>query len=117
MKKPLLLLIAVAAMAFVGTAAGALVPGVYDPGSTGCPVATYAAGVLHLEKNCVDATEAAAGADITGLGGQTFTSATFTLASAAQCKGGSPRFDIVTTTNTFFLGCNNVTPTTTRTER
>ena len=55
MKKPLLLLIAVAAMAFAGTATAALVPGVYDPGSTGCPVATYAAGVLHLEKNCADA--------------------------------------------------------------
>ena len=112
MKKPLLLLIAVAAMAFAGTATAALVPGVFDPGSTGCPVATYAAGVLHLEKNCATATNAAAGADITGLGGQTFTTATFTLASAAQCQGGSPRFDIVTTTNTFFLGCNNVTPTT-----
>jgi len=49
---------------------------------------------------------------ITGLTGQTFTSATFTLASASQCQGGSPRFNIVTTTGTFFLGCNNVTPTT-----
>ena len=112
MKKPLLLLIAAAAMAFAGTATAALVPGVYDPGNTGCPVATYASGVLHLEKNCVDATSASAGADITGLGGQTFISATFTLASAAQCQGGSPRFNIFTTTGTFFLGCNNVTPTT-----
>ena len=42
--------------------------------------------------------------------GQTFTSASFTLASAAQCQGGSPRFDVVTTTGTFFLGCNNVIP-------
>ena len=112
MKKPLLLLIAVAAMAFAGTATAALVPGVFDPGNTGCPVATYAAGVLHLEKNCATGTNAAAGADITGLEGQAFTTATFTLASATQCQGGSPRFDIVTTTDTFFLGCNNVTPTT-----
>jgi hypothetical protein len=43
--------------------------------------------------------------------GQTFTSASFTLASAAQCQGGSPRFNVVTNTGTFFLGCNNVTPT------
>jgi len=112
MKKPMLILAAVAAMAFAGTAAAALVPGVYDPGNTDCPLATYASGILHLEKNCATATNAAAGADITGLDGQTFVTATFTLASAAQCQGGSPRFDIVTTATTFFLGCNNVLPTT-----
>jgi hypothetical protein len=43
--------------------------------------------------------------------GQTFTSASFTLANASQCQGGSPRFNIVTNVMTFFLGCNNVTPT------
>jgi hypothetical protein len=67
--------------------------------------------VLHLAKNCATSTNAAAGADITGFTGATFTSASFTLASPAQCNGGSPRFDIVTTAGTFFLGCNNVTPT------
>ena len=36
----------------------------------------------------------------------------FTLASASQCQGGSPRFDVVTTAGLFFLGCNNVAPTT-----
>jgi hypothetical protein len=106
------MLVAVTAvLALAGTAAAALVPGVYDPGNTGCPVATYANGVLHLAKNCATSTNAAAGADITGLSGP-FVSASFTLASASQCQGGSPRFDIVTTTGTFFLGCNNVTPTT-----
>ena len=83
----------------------------FDPGNTGCPVATYTNGVLHLEKNCPDSTNAAAGADITGLEGQTFTSASFTLASASECQGGSPRFDVVTSDGLFFLGCNNVTPT------
>ena len=111
MKKSILLVAVTAAMALAGTAGAALVPGVYDPGTTGCPVATYASGVLHLEKNCDTSTNASAGADITGFVGQTFTSATFTLASAAQCQGGSPRFNIVTSTGTFFLGCNNVTPT------
>src|SRR6202008_22232 len=53
---------------------------------------------------------ASAGAEITGLGGQSFTSASFTLASQAQCQGGSPRFNLFTTGGTFFLGCNNVTP-------
>jgi hypothetical protein len=112
MKKLILISASVLALAFASTAAAALVPGVFDPGNTGCPTATYSNGVLHLAKNCPTATNAAAGADITGLNGQTFTSASFTLASAAQCQGGSPRFDIVTSAGTFFLGCNNVTPTT-----
>jgi hypothetical protein len=112
MKKLILISASVLALAFASTAAAALVPGVFDPGNTGCPTATYSNGVLHLAKNCPTATNAAAGADITGLDGQTFTSASFTLASAAQCQGGSPRFDIVTSAGTFFLGCNNVTPTT-----
>ena len=94
--------IAVCALALAGTAAAALVPGVFDPGNTGCVVANYANGVLHLEKNCPTSTNAAAGADITGLEGQTFTSASFTLASASECQGGSPRFDVVTTTGLFF---------------
>jgi hypothetical protein len=104
--------VAVAAMAFAGTAGAALIPGVFDPDHTGCPVAKAQGGYLHLEKNCATTTNASAGADITGLNGQTWTSASFTLKSATQCQGGSPRFDIVTTTGTFFLGCNNVTPVT-----
>ena len=67
---------------------------------------------MHLEKNCPTLTNAAAGADITGVSGQTFQSASFTLASTSQCQGGSPRFNVETTTGFFFLGCNNVTPTT-----
>ena len=112
MKRFLVLLTCVSALVVAGSAAAALVPNVYDPGNTGCPTATYSNGVLHLAKNCATETNAAAYADITGLSGQTFTSASFTLASATQCQGGSPRFNIVTTDGTFFLGCNNVTPTT-----
>jgi hypothetical protein len=112
MKRLLAVAAGVVTLALAGTAAAALVPGVFDPGNTGCVVSTFSNGVLHLEKNCPTATNAAAGADITGLEGQTFTSASFTLASAAQCQGGSPRFDVVTTNGTFFLGCNNVIPTT-----
>jgi hypothetical protein len=110
MKKLMIAAVAVAAMAFAGTAGASLVPGVFDPDHTGCPVAKAQGGYLHLEKNCATTTNASAGADITGLTSQTFTSASFTLKSATQCQGGSPRFDIVTTTNTFFLGCNDVTP-------
>jgi hypothetical protein len=108
MKKSITLFGVILTLALAGSAGAALVPGVFDPGSTGCPVATFSNGVLHLEKNCPTATIAAAGADITGLAGQTFSSAAFTLASAAQCNGGSPRFDVVTSDGTFFLGCNNV---------
>ena len=111
MRRFIMAAVAAVSLALAGTGAAALVPGVFDPGSTGCVKATYAGGVLHLEKNCPTSTNAAAGADITGLEGQAFTSASFTLASASQCQGGSPRFDVVTTAGLFFLGCNNVTPT------
>jgi len=110
MKRVIAAAVTVAALTLVGTAAATLVPGVFDPGNTGCVHATFSSGVLHLEKNCPTSTTAAAGADITGLEGQTFTSASFTLASTSQCQGGSPRFDVVTTDGTFFLGCNNVIP-------
>jgi len=113
-RKVIIAVVAAFGLALAGTAGAALVPFQFvgDSSGTGCPVATYSHGVLHLEKNCLTTANASAGAEITGLTGQTFTSATFTLASATQCQGGSPRFNIVTTTGTFFLGCNNVTPTT-----
>ena len=104
--------VAVSALVLAAGGAAALAPGVYDPGNTGCPKATYAKGVLHLEKNCATTVDAAAGAEITGVAGQTFQSAEFTLASASQCQGGSPRFIVVTNTGLYPLGCNNVTPTT-----
>ena len=103
--------IAAVALVLASTTAAALVPGVFDPGNTGCVTATFAGGVLHLEKNCPTSTNAAAGAEVTGLDGQAFTSASFTLDSASQCQGGSPRFNVATTTGFFFLGCNNVIPT------
>ena len=112
MRKYVVLLLGVLALALAGTAAAALVPGVFDPDGTKCPVATYANGVLHLEKNCDTSTNASAGAEITGFDGQTFSSASFTLADPSQCHGGSPRFNVYTASKTFFLGCNNVTPTT-----
>jgi hypothetical protein len=115
MKKLLIAGVLATALAFAVSASAALVPGVYDPGNTGCVKATFIkkTKTLHLEKNCPTTTNAAAGAEVTGVGGQTFESASFTLASTSQCQGGSPRFNIVTTAPAlFFLGCNNVTPTT-----
>jgi hypothetical protein len=110
LKRIIILAVAVCALALAGTAGAALVPGVFDPGNTGCVHWSFSKGTLHLEKNCATSTNAAAGADITGLEGQPFQSASFTLASADQCNGGSPRFDVETTGGFFFLGCNNVTP-------
>jgi len=112
MKKILLAAVAAFTMfTFTAVAAAALDPGVYDPGNTGCVKATVMKNkTLHLEKNCPTATDAAAGAEITGVNGQTFQSAEFTLKSATQCQGGSPRFIIVTSTGFFPVGCNNVTP-------
>lgn len=111
MRKLIPVAVAALALACAATAGAALVPGVYDPGSTGCVTSTYNDGVLHLAKNCATSTNASAGADITGLGGQTFQSASFTLANAGQCQGGSPRFNVTTSAGLFFLGCTNVTPT------
>src|SRR3954447_1216599 len=111
MKRLITIAVSIAALALASSAGAALVPGVFDPDNTGCPVATYSGGVLHLAKPCATSTNAAAGADITGFSGQTFTSASFTLASPSQCNGGSPRFDVYTSVQSpFFLGCNNVTP-------
>ena len=114
MRKLLITAVLATALAFTVSASAAVVPGVFDPGNTGCVKATFIkkTKTLHLEKNCPTTTNAAAGADITGVNGQTFQSASFTLASTSQCQGGSPRFNVDTTTGFFFLGCNNVTPTT-----
>ena len=103
---------AAAALTLAGTAGAALVPWTFVGGGATCsPTSTFSSGVLHLSKPCTTATNASAGATITGVSGQTFTSASFTLANVAQCQGGSPRFNVVTNVMTFFLGCNNVTPT------
>ena len=114
MKKLLIVGVLATALTFAVSASAAIVPGVFDPGNTGCVEATFIkkTKTLHLEKNCPTPTNAAAGAEVTGVSGQTFQSASFTLASATQCQGGSPRFNVDTTTGSFLLGCNNVMPTT-----
>jgi hypothetical protein len=114
MRRLALITATVAALAFASTAAAALVPWTFVGSGVTCPVvSTYSNGVLHLEKNCTTPTNASAGASITGLDGQTFSSGSFTLASASQCQGGSPRFNVASSNGTtYFLGCNNVIPTT-----
>jgi hypothetical protein len=113
MRKLILLATAAATLALAGTAAAALVPWTFvGPGVVCSPTSTFSGGVLHLSKPCTTPTNASAGATVTGVSGQTFASASFTLASASQCQGGSPRFNVVANGTTYFLGCNNVTPTT-----
>ncbi len=89
MKKLLIAGVLATALAFTISASAAPVPGVYDPGKTGCVEATFIKKMktLHLEKNCPTDTNASAGAEVTGVSGQTFQSAWFTLASATQCQG------------------------------
>lgn len=112
MKRMILTAAMVAALALAGSAAAAITPWTFvGVGATCSPTSTFSNGVLHLSKPCTTATNASAGATVTGVSGQTFTSASFTLANAAQCQGGSPRFNVVAGGTTFFLGCNNVTPT------
>src|SRR6266536_6668813 len=108
MKKLILAATVAAALALTGTAAAALVPWTFvAPGAVCSPTSTFSSGVILLSKPCTTDTAASAGATITGLSGQTFTSASFTLASASQCQGGSPHFNIGTTGGLFFLGCND----------
>ncbi len=112
MKKLILMAAVVTALALAGTAAAALTPWTFvGTGVTCTPTSTFSGGVLHLSKPCTTETNASAGATITGVSGQTFSSASFTLANATQCQGGSPRFNVVANGTTFFLGCNNVSPT------
>jgi hypothetical protein len=112
MKKLLLMAATVAALALAGNAAAALAPWTFvGAGATCSPTSTFSSGVLHLSKPCTTETNASAGATVTGVTGQIFTSASFTLATPTQCQGGSPRFNVVANGTTFFLGCNNVTPT------
>jgi hypothetical protein len=113
MKKLIVAAIAACAFAVAGPAGAALVIAPYDP-TGACTVNTFNNGVLHLEKKATaECANTAAGADITGFAGQTFATASFTLASPTQCNGGSPRFDIQDASGkVFFLGCNNVTPVT-----
>jgi hypothetical protein len=112
MRRLIVIAAAAAALVLAASASAALAPKIFDPGHTGCVSSVWSNGALHLAKNCATTVNASAGADITGVNGQTFSSASFTLANAAQCQGGSPRFNVYTTGGVWFAGCNTVTPTT-----
>jgi len=90
-------------------------PFVYDPGNTGIIVSAWqakagladAGGSNHglvLQKNGLTATDAAAGATVTGAEGQTLSEIGFDV--TGHCGAGSPRFNVTDENNvTHFFGC------------
>lgn len=98
-------------------------PGVYDPDATGIVIAGWQGGVgepdalngnqgLVLQKNGPTETNAAAGAEILGVEGQPVSALGFDYKTDGHCSGGSPRFNVQTSTGFYFVGgCGNATPT------
>jgi hypothetical protein len=113
----------VLAVAVPGMAADGKVkvkPGVYDPDATGIVVAGWQDGVglpdvggsnhgLVLQKNGATSTNAAAGADITGVEGLSADGFAFDV--NGYCGAGSPRFNVEASDGFHFLGCANGTVT------
>jgi hypothetical protein len=73
---------------------------------------------LVLEKNGPTATNAAAGAVLTGVAGLSADNGTvgelelgFDIIDNSHCGAGAPRFNVVTTAGLFFVGCAHGTPT------
>jgi hypothetical protein len=95
-------------------------PGVYDPDATGIVVSQWQDGVglpdvggsnhgLVLQKNGPTSTNAAAGADITGVEGLPADQLSFDV--KGYCGGGSPRFNLQASDGFHFLGCADGTVT------
>ncbi|MBX4204571.1 MAG: hypothetical protein KW788_00075 [Candidatus Doudnabacteria bacterium] len=88
--------------------AATLSPWVYDPGAA-CPGVSStvsATGALTLSKPCPTPTNASAGAQITGLEGQSTTGLTLSYDVAGYCGAGAPRFNVyLSDGSTVFLGC------------
>jgi hypothetical protein len=86
------------------------------PGTPGGVVARWDNSVgnpapsIYLAKTAPTTDCSAAGIDVNGVSGGTVSELNFDFKGV--CNGGSPRFDVVTTSGyTYFFGCNNVTPT------
>ena len=115
MKTFIMAAIAAASLALAGTAAAALVPGVFDPDNTGIIVSSWQAHAgladaggsdhgLVLQKNGPTATNAAAGATVTGAEGQTLSEIGFDV--TGHCGAGSPRYDVFDQNGVdHFFGC------------
>src|SRR3954451_21828624 len=95
-------------------------PGVFDPDATGIVVSQWQDGIglpdvpgsdhgLALQKDEPTSTNAAAGADITGVEG--LPADQFSFDVKGYCSGGSPRFNLQTSDGFHFLGCADGTVT------
>lgn len=87
-------------------------PWVYNPDNS-CDVVSQfqGAGSLRLEKNCPTPTNAAAGAEITGVDGLSTTGMTLSFDYDGYCGAGAPRFNVyLSDGSTVFLGCAHGDP-------
>lgn len=78
-----------------------VVPGVFDPDSTGCPTAEWTLLGLDLHKLCDTSTNAAAGGDVVGFNDQKLEQLSFDIKNGSHIGAGSPRFDVLFTDDTF----------------
>jgi hypothetical protein len=114
---------AAAVVAFVALGGGSawaqspfqVVPFTFNPDNACNVVSQWQNGVLVMQKNCSTATNAAAGADIISpLEGQSIgnlTELNFDVQNGTHCGAGAPRFNVVVSGTTYFLGCSQGTHT------
>lgn len=92
-----------------------VVPFTFNPDNACAVTAQWQNGVLMLAKDCPTATNAAAGADIISpLEGQSISNLTelnFDVQNGGHCGAGAPRFNVVVSGTTHFLGCASGTHT------
>lgn len=106
---------AVAVAAFLALTGGSaqaqfqVVPFTFNPDNACNVVSQWQNGVLVMQKNCATATNAAAGADIISpLEGQSISNLSelnFDVQNGGHCGAGAPRFNVVVSGTTYFLGC------------
>jgi hypothetical protein len=96
-------------------------PGTFDPDKTGIVTAQWINNIglpdsggsnfgLAMSKNGTTATNAAAGAAITGVQGITLTELGFDYKAGGHCGAGAPRFNVQATDGFHFMGgCSNST--------
>lgn len=109
------LVVAGAAGSLMAQDAFQLQPFVFNPDNACAVTAQWQNGTIVLAKNCTTATNAAAGVDIISpLEGQSISNLTelnFDYLNGGHCGAGAPRFNVVVSGQTYFLGCASGTHT------
>ena len=91
-------------------------PGTFDPDKTGIVSAQWSNNIglpdsggsnfgLALSKNGTTATNAAAGAGITGVEGMVFNEVGYDYKDGGHCGAGAPRFNLQASDGFHFIGC------------